>query len=47
MLSLDGKTVLDVHEWATDPITLGTSEAAALLRQGARDLLELSGRGTT
>jgi hydroxymethylbilane synthase len=43
VLSLDGKTVLDVHEWATDPITLGTSVAAALLRQGARDLLGLPG----
>ena len=39
VLSLDGKTVLDVHEWATDPVTLGTSAAAALLRQGARELL--------
>ncbi|MEK8105321.1 hypothetical protein NKG94_09280 [Micromonospora sp. M12] len=41
VVSLDGKTVLDAHEWATDPITLGTSVAAALLRQGARDLLDL------
>ncbi len=41
VISLDGKTVLDVHEWATDPITLGTSVAAALLRQGAHDLLSL------
>jgi hydroxymethylbilane synthase len=39
VLSLDAKTVLDVHEWSTDPITLGTSVAAALLRQGARDVL--------
>jgi len=39
VISLDGKTVLDVHEWATDPVTLGTSAAAALLRQGARDIL--------
>ena len=39
MISLDGKTVVDVHEWAADPVTLGTSVAAALLRQGARDLL--------
>ena len=45
VLSLDGKTVLDVHEWATDPITLGTSVAAALLRQGARDLLGLPAHG--
>ncbi|GAB7045187.1 hydroxymethylbilane synthase [Catenuloplanes indicus] len=41
VISLDGKTVLDVQEWATDPITLGTSVAAALLRQGARDVLGL------
>jgi hydroxymethylbilane synthase len=39
VISLDGKIVLDVHEWATDPVTLGTSVAAALLRQGARDIL--------
>jgi hydroxymethylbilane synthase len=45
VISLDGKTVLDVHEWATDPLTLGTSVAAALLRQGARDLLGLAGHG--
>ncbi|MGC4880011.1 hydroxymethylbilane synthase [Micromonospora sp. DT43] len=45
VLSLDGKTVLDVHEWAADPITLGTSVAAALLRQGARDLLDLPAYG--
>ncbi|BAL85778.1 putative porphobilinogen deaminase [Actinoplanes missouriensis 431] len=40
VISIDGKTVLDVHEWATDPIVLGTSVAAALLRQGARDILD-------
>ncbi len=45
VISLDGKTVLDVHEWATDPITLGTSVGAALLRQGARDLLSLTSPG--
>ncbi|MEV6299217.1 hydroxymethylbilane synthase [Actinoplanes sp. NPDC051861] len=39
VISLDGKTVLDVHEWASDPVVLGTSVAAALLRQGARDIL--------
>ena len=39
VVSLDAKTVLDVHEWATDPVTLGTSVAAALLRQGAREIL--------
>lgn len=38
----DGKTVLDAHEWAgpLDPATLGTSVAVALLRQGARDLID-------
>ncbi|RAK40558.1 hydroxymethylbilane synthase [Actinoplanes lutulentus] len=40
VISLDGKTVLDAHEWATDPIVLGTSVAAALLRQGAREILD-------
>lgn len=39
VISLDGKVVLDAHEWAADPVTLGTSVAAALLRQGARDIL--------
>ncbi|RSO47608.1 hydroxymethylbilane synthase [Streptomyces sp. WAC 06725] len=38
----DGKTVLSAHEWAgpLDPATLGTSVAVALLRQGARDLID-------
>ncbi|MFF3327747.1 hydroxymethylbilane synthase [Streptomyces sp. NPDC002889] len=38
----DGKTVLNAHEWAgrLDPQTLGTSVAVALLRQGARDLID-------
>jgi hydroxymethylbilane synthase len=38
----DGKTVLNAHEWAgrLDPATLGTSVAVALLRQGARDLID-------
>ncbi|WP_277740165.1 hydroxymethylbilane synthase [Streptomyces sp. LX-29] len=38
----DGKTVLDAHEWAgpLDPATLGTSVAVALLRQGARELID-------
>ncbi|MEU2490953.1 hydroxymethylbilane synthase [Streptomyces sp. NPDC007883] len=37
----DGKTVINAHEWAgrLDPATLGTSVAVALLRQGARDLI--------
>ncbi|MFD4314969.1 hydroxymethylbilane synthase [Streptomyces sp. NPDC058548] len=38
----DGKTVLNAHEWAgrLDPSTLGTSVAVALLRQGARELID-------
>ncbi|MEU4153900.1 hydroxymethylbilane synthase [Streptomyces sp. NPDC026659] len=38
----DGKTVLHAHEWAgrLDPATLGTSVAVALLRQGARELID-------
>jgi hydroxymethylbilane synthase len=36
----DGKWVLDAHEWGTDPTTLGTSVALALLRQGARELID-------
>jgi hydroxymethylbilane synthase len=39
VVSLDGKTVLDAHEWASDPVVLGTSVAASLLRQGAREIL--------
>jgi hydroxymethylbilane synthase len=39
VLSSDAKVVLDVREWATDPVTLATSVAATLLRQGARDIL--------
>jgi hydroxymethylbilane synthase len=39
VISLDGKTVLDAHEWASDPVVLGTSVAASLLRQGARKIL--------
>ncbi|MFJ5678407.1 hydroxymethylbilane synthase [Streptomyces sp. NPDC093097] len=38
----DGKTVLHAHEWAgpLTPETLGTSVAVALLRQGARELID-------
>jgi hydroxymethylbilane synthase len=38
----DGKTALNAHEWAgrLDPATLGTSVAVALLRQGARELID-------
>ncbi|MEU8587282.1 hydroxymethylbilane synthase [Streptomyces sp. NPDC048664] len=38
----NGKTVLNAHEWAgrLDPATLGTSVAVALLRQGARELID-------
>ncbi len=42
VFSADGKTVMDAHEWGngTDPTTLGASVALALLRQGARELLD-------
>ncbi|GAB2716556.1 hydroxymethylbilane synthase [Kitasatospora kifunensis] len=42
VFSPDGKSVLDAHEWAgpLDPATLGTSVAVALLRQGARELID-------
>ncbi|GAA1600575.1 hydroxymethylbilane synthase [Actinoplanes couchii] len=43
VISLDGKTVLDAHEWAADSVVLGTSVAAALLRQGAREILTQAG----
>lgn len=38
----DGKTQLNAHEWAgpLDPAILGTSVAVALLRQGARELID-------
>ncbi|MER7466622.1 hydroxymethylbilane synthase [Streptomyces sp. NPDC097981] len=38
----DGKRTLRAHEWAgpLDPATLGTSVAVALLRQGARELID-------
>ncbi|NKQ25921.1 hydroxymethylbilane synthase [Streptomyces galbus] len=38
----DGKTRLNAHEWAgaLDPATLGTSVAVALLRQGARHIID-------
>ncbi|QKW10421.1 hydroxymethylbilane synthase [Streptomyces sp. NA04227] len=41
----DGKRVLNAHEWAgpLDPATLGTSVAVALLRQGARELIDSIG----
>lgn len=42
MFTPDGKTVLNAHEWAgrLDAATLGTSVAVALLRQGARELID-------
>ncbi|MFF4388561.1 hydroxymethylbilane synthase [Streptomyces sp. NPDC001552] len=42
VFSLDGKTVLNAHEWAgpLDPATLGTSVAVALLRKGAREVID-------
>jgi hydroxymethylbilane synthase len=38
----DGKTVLNAHEWAglLNPADLGASVALALLRQGARELID-------
>ncbi|MER5845185.1 MULTISPECIES: hydroxymethylbilane synthase [Streptomyces] len=38
----DGKVRLNAHEWAgrLDPATLGTSVAVALLRQGAREIID-------
>ncbi|MEU6406542.1 hydroxymethylbilane synthase [Streptomyces sp. NPDC046985] len=38
----DGKTRLNAHEWAgrLDAVTLGTSVAVALLRQGAREVID-------
>jgi hydroxymethylbilane synthase len=39
VITPDGKTTLDVHEWGTDPTTLATSVAAGLMRQGARDII--------
>ncbi|GAA3378805.1 hydroxymethylbilane synthase [Streptomyces sannanensis] len=49
VFSPDGKTVLNAHEWAgpLDPATLGTSVAVALLRQGARELIDSIARSTT
>ncbi|WP_282695626.1 hydroxymethylbilane synthase [Streptomyces sp. CC208A] len=42
VFSPDGKTVLNAHEWAgrLDPAALGTSVAVALLRQGAREVID-------
>lgn len=42
MFTPDGKTRLNAHEWAgrLDPATLGTSVAVALLRQGAREIID-------
>ncbi|MFA7763589.1 hydroxymethylbilane synthase [Streptomyces sp. NPDC048723] len=42
VFSPDGKEVLNAHEWAgrLDPAALGTSVAVALLRQGARELID-------
>ncbi|MFB6511572.1 hydroxymethylbilane synthase [Streptomyces virginiae] len=42
VFSPDGKVVLNAHEWAgrLDPAALGTSVAVALLRQGARELID-------
>jgi hydroxymethylbilane synthase len=42
VFSPDGKTVLNAHEWAgrLSPSDLGASVALALLRQGARELID-------
>lgn len=42
VFSPDGKQVVDAHEWAgpLDPATLGMSVGVALLRQGARDIID-------
>ncbi|MEV6107042.1 hydroxymethylbilane synthase [Streptomyces sp. NPDC051940] len=42
VFSPDGKQVIDAHEWgdATQPEVLGTSVALALLRQGARQVID-------
>jgi hydroxymethylbilane synthase len=42
VFTADGKTRLNAHEWAgrLDAATLGTSVAVALLRQGARDVID-------
>lgn len=42
VFTADGKTRLNAHEWAgrLDPATLGTSVAVALLRQGAREIID-------
>ncbi|WP_328551391.1 hydroxymethylbilane synthase [Streptomyces sp. NBC_00358] len=42
VFSPDGKTVLNAHEWAgrLNPSDLGASVALALLRQGARELID-------
>jgi hydroxymethylbilane synthase len=42
VFSLDGKRVLDAHEWAgaLSPEELGMATALALLRQGARELID-------
>lgn len=42
VFTADGKTRLNAHEWAgrLDAATLGTSVAVALLRQGARDIID-------
>ncbi|WP_037604322.1 hydroxymethylbilane synthase [Streptacidiphilus rugosus] len=39
VFSLDGKVCLDAHEWDHNPLALGTSVAATLLRQGAHEVI--------
>ncbi|MCA1673625.1 MAG: hydroxymethylbilane synthase, partial [Actinobacteria bacterium] len=42
VFSLDGSQWHDAHEWGTadDPVALGVSVGAALLRKGARNLID-------
>ena len=42
VFSLDGRQWHDAHEWGTveDPMALGVSVGAALLRKGARNLID-------
>jgi hydroxymethylbilane synthase len=39
VISPDGKTVADAHEWDRNPVLLGTAVAVSLMRQGAQEIL--------
>lgn len=47
VISPDGKTVADAHEWERDPVLLGTAVAVSLMRQGAREILADAERAAT